>query len=231
MEPVAAGVLSFWRDRERFRDLVIDANDGIVAIAGVIEGVLAAGLSNRAAATAVLMATIAGGIAVGGSRYTEVAAERDARDALLDEERRQLRRSPNEELDELAAFYEAKGLAPELARVVAIELTSADALAAHAEEEHGIEVDEVHPSAPAAAIASALVFALGAAVVVVAAVLTPSTWRIPTTFVAATLALGVSSVVVARWGDVPLGRTLARNVTVGLTAMAVSFLIGSLIEA
>ena len=231
MGPVTAGVLPFWRDRERFRDLVIDANDGIVAIAGVVEGVLAAGLGNRAAATAVLVATIAGGIALGGSRYTEEAAERDARDALLDEERRQLGRSPSEELDELTAFYEAKGLAPGLARVVAIELTSADALAAHAEEEHGIEVDEPQPLPLVVAIASALVFALGAAVVVVTAVLTPSTWRIPTTFVAVTLALGLSSVVVARWGDVPLGRTLTRNVTVGLTAMAVSFVIGSLIEA
>ena len=231
MGRVTAGVLPFWRDRERFRDLVVDANDGIVAIAGVVEGVLAAGLGNRAATTAVIVATIAGGIALGGSRYTEEAAERDARDALLEEERRQLGRSPNEELDELTAFYEAKGLAPELARVVAIELTTADALAAHAEEEHGIEVDESQPSPLAAAIASALVFALGAAVVVVSAVLTPSTWRIPTTFVAVTVALGLSSVVVARWGDVPLGRTLTRNVTVGLTAMAVSFLIGSLIEA
>jgi VIT1/CCC1 family predicted Fe2+/Mn2+ transporter len=36
--------------------------------------------------------------------------------------------------------------------------------------------------------------------------------------------------VVARWGDVPLGRTLVRNLTVGLTAMAVSFAIGSLIR-
>ena len=90
MESVTAGVPQLWRDRERLRDLVIDANDGIVAI------------------------------------------------ALLDEERRQLLRSPDQELDELAAFYEAKGLAPKLARTVAIELTTAaDALAAHAEEEHG----------------------------------------------------------------------------------------------
>jgi VIT1/CCC1 family predicted Fe2+/Mn2+ transporter len=231
MEPVAAFVLHFWRDRERLRDLVIDANDGIVAIAGVVEGVLAAGLGNSAAATAVLVASIAGGISLGGSRYTEEAAERDARDSLLDEERRQLRRSPGQELDELTAFYEAKGLAPDLARTVAVELTAADALAAHAEEEHGIEVDEPQPSPLAAAVASALAFALGAAVVVVTVVLTPSTWRVPTTFVAVTIALGLSSLVVARWGDVPLGRTLARNVAVGLTAMAVSFAIGTLIDA
>ena len=226
-----AGALQVWRDRERLRDLVIDANDGIVAIAGVVEGVLAAGLRNRAAATAVVMATIAGGISLGGSRYAEEAAEQDAREVLLDEERRQLRRSPDEELDELTAFYEAKGLNPELARVVANELTTADPLAAHAEEEHGIEIDEPQPSPLVSAIASGLVFALGAAVVGVTVVATPSTWRVPTTFVAVTIALVLSSLVVSHWGDVPLGRTMARNVIVGLTAMAVSFAIGSLIEA
>ena len=218
------------RDREKLRDLVIDANDGIVAIAGVVEGVLGAGLGNRAAATAVLMATIAGGIALGGSRYTEAAAEQDARDALLEEEQRQLRHSPAQELDELAAFYEAKGLAPDLARVVAVRLSAADALAAHAEEEHGIELDDPAPPPLLFAIASGLVFALGALVVVVTAVLTPSQWRVPTTFVAVTIALGLTSAVVARWGEVPLGRTVARNVGVGLTSMAVAFAVGSLVQ-
>jgi VIT1/CCC1 family predicted Fe2+/Mn2+ transporter len=227
---VTAGALQVWRDREQLRDLVIDANDGIVAIAGVVEGVLAAGLRYRAAFTAVVIATIAGAVSLGGSRYTEQAAERDARDALLDEERRQLSRSPDQELDELTAFYQAKGLAPELARVVAIELSTADALAAHAEEEHGIEVDEPPPSPLLFAIASGLAFALGALVVIVTAVLTPSTWRVPTTFVAVTIALGLSSGVVARWGNVPLGRTVARNVIVGLAAMAVSFAVGSLVD-
>jgi VIT1/CCC1 family predicted Fe2+/Mn2+ transporter len=176
-------------------------------------------------------ATIAGAIAIGGSRYTEDAAEWDARARLLEEERHQLRRSPDQELDELALFYEAKGLAPELARLVAVELTVADALAAHAEEEHGIEVDEPPPPPLVAAVASGLVFVLGALVVVVTAVLTPSDWRVPTTFFAVTIALGLTSVVVARWGEVPLGRTVARNVAIGLTAMAVSFAVGSLIEA
>jgi VIT1/CCC1 family predicted Fe2+/Mn2+ transporter len=230
MEPVTAASLRLWRDRERLRDLVIDANDGIVAIAAVVEGVLGAGLENRAAATAVLMATIAGAISVGGSRYTEDAAEWDARDRLLEEEQRQLRQAPARELDELAAFYEEKGLAPDLARVVAVELSAADALAAHAEEEHGIEIDEPPPPPLVAALASGLCFALGALVVVLTVVLTPSEWRIPTTFVAVTVALGLSSVVVARWGEVPLGRTVARNVAVGLTAMGVTLVIGTLVE-
>ena len=32
-------------------------------------------------------------------------------------------------------------------------------------------------------------------------------------------------------GDVPLGRTIARNTTVGLTSMVVSFAIGSLLDS
>jgi len=231
MEAVTTGSLQLWRDREWMRDLVIDANDGIVAIAGVVEGVLGAGLGNRAAATAVVLATIGGGIALGGSRYTESAAERDARDALLEEERDQLRRSPDQELDELAAFYETRGLAPDLARLVAIQLSAADALAAHAEEEHGIDLDEAPPPPLAAAVASGLAFVLGATLVALTAVLTPAAWRVPTTFVGVTLGLGLTSLVVSRWGEVPFGRTMVRNVAVGLTCMAVSFAVGSLVEA
>jgi len=228
MVPVTAS-LQVWRDRERLRDLVVDANDGIVAIAGVVEGVLGAGLGNRAAATAVLVATIAGAIGLGGSKYTEMAAERDARDKLLDEERDQLLRSPDQELDELAALYEEKGLAPALARAVAVELSATDALAAHAEEEHGIEVDEPEPPPLVDAIASGLAFMLGALAVVVIVAVTPSDWRVPITLVAVTIGLALTSAVVARWGDVPLGRTIARNVAVGLTSMAVAYAVGSLV--
>jgi len=228
MVPVTAS-LQVWRDRERLRDLVVDANDGIVAIAGVVEGVLGAGLGNRAAATAVLVATIAGAIGLGGSKYTEMAAERDARDKLLDEERDQLLRSPDQELDELAALYEEKGLAPDLARAVAVELSATDALAAHAEEEHGIEVDEPEPPPLVDAIASGLAFMLGALAVVTTVAVTPSDWRVPITLVAVTIGLALTSAVVARWGDVPLGRTIARNVAVGLTSMAVAYAVGSLV--
>jgi len=229
MVPVPAGSLQVWRDRERLRDLVVDANDGIVAIAGVVEGVLGAGLGNRAAATAVLIATVAGAIGLGGSKYTEMAAERDAREQLLDEERDQLLRSPEQELDELAAFYEEKGLRPELARAVAVELSASDALAAHAEEEHGIEVDEPEPPPLVDAIASGLAFMLGALAVVLTVAATPSGWRVPTTLIAVTIGLGLTSAVIARWGDVPLWRTVARNVAVGFTSMAVAYAVGSLV--
>src|SRR5215469_15180194 len=43
------------------------------------------------------------------------------------------------ELDELTQLYVSRGLSRRLARQVAIELSAHDALAAHAEAEHGIE--------------------------------------------------------------------------------------------
>jgi VIT1/CCC1 family predicted Fe2+/Mn2+ transporter len=55
--------------------------------------------------------------------------------------------------------------------------------------EHGIAIDAPPRSPFAAAVVSGLAFALGALVVVVTVVLTPSGWRIPTTFVAVTIAL------------------------------------------
>ena len=50
---------------------------------------------------------------------------------------------PAEELDELAHLYMQKGLPLRLAREVAAELTKRDALAAHAEAELGIDLEDL----------------------------------------------------------------------------------------
>ena len=49
-----------------------------------------------------------------------------------------------EELQELAALYEAKGLSPALALQVANELSTLDAVTAHADAEHGTEPGGKH---------------------------------------------------------------------------------------
>ena len=102
-------------DREVVRELVVDANDGIMAVAGIAEGFIGAGAGTSATLIAVLAGSIAGSIALAGAKFTETAIERDAHLVVLDEVRRQLNLSPDEELRELAALYEAKGLSPALA--------------------------------------------------------------------------------------------------------------------
>ena len=51
--------------------------------------------------------------------------------AQIKQEKRELADTPDAELTELTALYEAKGLSAGTARTVAAELTARDALAAH----------------------------------------------------------------------------------------------------
>ena len=106
-------------DRARVRELMVDANDGIIAVAGIGEGFVGAGASRAAGLLAVVAATVAGSVALAGAKYTEAANERDAEQALIDEEARQLALSPEDELAELTELYVEKGLSPGLAGEVA----------------------------------------------------------------------------------------------------------------
>ena len=129
-------------DRQAVRAHLVDVNDGVIATAGVVEGLLAAGASVTTIVVAALGAMIGGGMALGGMKYSEAADERDAEIAVLAEERRLHELQPDEELAELATLYEDKGLSPALARQVAEELSTKDALLHHAEVEHGITLDD-----------------------------------------------------------------------------------------
>jgi hypothetical protein len=116
---------------------------------------------------------VAGGAALGGGRYSEEAAERDAREALIAEEREQLRSAPEQEFVELMGLYEAKGLSPKLARQVAAELTAIDALTAHVEAEHRLPVRATREAPVIVGGAAGLAYALGALVPLLAVMLTP----------------------------------------------------------
>jgi len=217
-------------DRDRVRELVVDANDGIMAVAGIAEGFIGAGASTSATLIAVLAGAVAGSIALSGAKFTEAAIERDARQVELDEVRRQLDLSPDEELRELVALYEAQGVSPDLAQQVATELSSPDALTARADAEHGIEPRQ-RPLRPIVAAALAgVAFAVGALIVVATILSTPRSARLPTTFFAVAFSLALTSLVLARWGQLPVGRTIVRNVGVGVAAMFASLAIGSLFD-
>jgi VIT1/CCC1 family predicted Fe2+/Mn2+ transporter len=213
--------------RNRIRGIVVDANDGIVATAGIVEGFIGAGADTETIAVAVVAAMVGGSIALASAKYAEISVERDAAAGVLAEERRQLALSPDEELAELAALYEAKGLSPALARQVAEELSRHDAVAAHAELEHGLDEEDIARHPVRESLIGGAAFALGAFLLVLAAIVVPSDWRLPSSVVAVGVSLAVTSVVLARWGRVPVARTVARTVTVGLVAMAITFLIGT----
>lgn len=219
-----------WLKRAAIRSRVVDANDGIIATAGIVEGFASAGADGSTMAVAAFAAMVAGGLSLGGARFAEAAVERDSQTTAIEAERRRLALLPEEELAELAAAYEAKGLAPDLARQVAEQLTSTDALAAHIDEEYGIEVRDSVARPVLTALRAALSFALGAAIPMLAILLTPESVRIPVTFAAVVLSLCITSAVAARSGRVGVRRTIVRTVTIGVVTMLFTLAGGSLID-
>ena len=215
-------------DRESLRSWTQVANDGIIATAGILEGFAGAGASNQTLITAGTTATIAGMLSVGGAEWAEAASEREAQLTAAEKEAAELARQPRVEHAEVVAYYETKGLTPQVAREVADQLMARDAVDAQLESEHGI-LEIMSPAEPVrAGIGSAIAYLLGAAIpltVTLAAPVAVESWLI---LGAVFVSLIVTSGIGARTGHTNLSRTLVRTLTVGLGTMAVSYLVGKL---
>jgi vacuolar iron transporter family protein len=134
---------------------------------------------------------------------------------------------PQTEERELAAMYVEKGLSPETAETVARELTEHDALRAHADVEFGIDPDNL-TNPWHAAWASMLAFTVGALLPLLIVALVPGSVRVLVTVLSVVAALALTGFVSARIGYSPRLRAVVRNVSGGLLAMGVTYLIGTL---
>ncbi|HEY0902829.1 MAG TPA: VIT family protein [Marmoricola sp.] len=210
------------------RAAVLGANDGIVSTAGLVMGVAGATTDRQTILVAGLAGLVAGALSMAAGEYVSVSTQRDTEAALLAKERRELEEEPEEELAELAGIYRDKGLSEDTARQVALELTAHDALAAHADAELGIDPDDL-TSAWHAAIASMLAFTVGALLPVLTITMLPDGIRLGGTVISVVVALALTGVLSARFGESHVGRAVLRNVAGGLLAMGVTYLIGDIV--
>jgi vacuolar iron transporter family protein len=134
---------------------VLGADDGIVSVAGIVIVVAGATASRGVIFTAGLAGLVAGAVSMALGEYVSVSSQRDSESAQLSLERRELAQIPGQELAELTAIYEAKGLSAGTARTVAEELTAHDAFAAHADAELHISPDDLASPVQAAGSSSA----------------------------------------------------------------------------
>jgi vacuolar iron transporter family protein len=207
---------------------VLGANDGIVSMAGLVVGVAGATTDRLAILTAGLAGLIAGALSMAGGEYVSVSTQRDTERALLAKERWELDHLAEHELDELTEIYRSKGISAQLARQVAEELTAHDALGAHAEAELGIDPNAL-TNPWHAAWASLIAFTVGALLPLLAIQLPAHSLRVPVTFVAVVIALVITGSQSARLGGAPRLPAVARNVGVGVIAMAITYGVGLLV--
>lgn len=212
------------------RAAVLGANDGVVSIASLVIGVAAADSSTGAIFTAGLAGLVGGALSMAVGEYVSVSSQRDVEEADLGLERRELRDEPELELAELKGLLAARGLSEETAHAAAQELTEHDALAAHASEELGLQLDGLARPVQAALV-SAIAFALGAALPLLAIGLAPASIRIWLTGAAGLAALGLLGAWSARLGGAPPLRAVVRVVLGGALAMGLTAGIGHLFGA
>lgn len=209
------------------RAAVLGANDGIVSVAGIVVGVAGATDQRGPIFTAGLAGLVAGAVSMALGEYVSVSSQRDSERAMVAKERRELAESPDTELAELTAIYEAKGLSPQTARTVAEELTAHDDLAAHLDAELAIDPEDL-ANPVHAAIASAAAFTFGALLPMLAILLPPQGWRVPVTVVAVLVALGIAGAISARIGGSDVRRAVLRVVIGGAVGLAFTYGVGHL---
>jgi VIT1/CCC1 family predicted Fe2+/Mn2+ transporter len=209
---------------------VLGANDGIVSVAAIVVGVAGVTTDSGPILIAGTAGLVGGAISMALGEYVSVSSQRDSQQALIEKERRELLEEPEEELEELAAIYQAKGLSAQTARTVAVELTAHDALAAHLSAE--LNIDETDIVSPwHAAFASAVAFLIGAALPMLAILLPPENIRVPLTFVAVLVALAITGGLGAWIGGGSRWKAAIRVVVGGALALAATFIIGNLLGA
>jgi len=123
---------------------IYGVNDGLAAVFGIVSGMSAA---SAGAGNVVLVAGLAGALAsavsMGSGAYLATKSETELYEAQIDGERREIRDSPDEELEELVLFYQLKGLSEAEAKLLADRMSKNPEamLDAMAQEELGLSTE------------------------------------------------------------------------------------------
>jgi vacuolar iron transporter family protein len=212
------------------RAAVLGANDGIVSTASLIVGVAAAHGSHASILTAGLASLVAGAMSMAAGEYVSVSSQADMEKAEAAVEAKELAEDEPGERKELANIYVKRGLTKDLAKQVAEQLMAHDALDAHLRDELGIsETSKARPLQ--AATASAVSYAAGAFLPLLAGGISPEKWLIPVVSIISLFILTALGAVAARAGGAPMLSGALRVLFWGTLALAVTAGIGKLIGA
>ncbi len=234
---VEGGALARLEGRHRtiggnaLRAAVLGANDGLVSNLALVMGVAGADISNQAVLIAGFAGLLAGASSMALGEWLSVQSSRELYQRQIDIEALEIEEVPEEEEEELALIYQAKGLPEAQARQLAARVMSDHdtALDTLAREELGIDPDELGGSPWEAATASFLLFALGAIIPVLPFLFTSGAAAVLASLSLASLALfGTGAGITLVTGRGPL-RSGLRQAVLGLVAAGLTYGIGSLL--
>jgi VIT1/CCC1 family predicted Fe2+/Mn2+ transporter len=210
------------------RAAVFGVNDGLISNVSLVLGVAGAGAASVYVLTAGVAGLLAGALSMAAGEYVSVRSQREMYEYQIALEREELAEYPEEEAEELALIYQARGVALDQARQVSRALLTnpAAALDVLAREELGLNPDDLG-SPWRAAGSSFVAFALGAAVPLIPFLGGFSGVRATAGAVAVTLvALFAVGLGLSLFTGRDALRSALRMVLIGGGAGTVSFLVG-----
>jgi VIT1/CCC1 family predicted Fe2+/Mn2+ transporter len=216
----------------QLRAAVLGANDGLVSNLSLTMGVAGASSGGHAVLIAGFAGMLAGALSMAIGEWLSVQSARELYAHQVKVEREELLQVPDEEEEELALIYQAKGLAPEQARLMAKSITGGEighAVDTLAREELGIDPEELGGSAWVAAGTSFFLFALGAIVPVSPFIFAEGMPAVVASVVVSAAALMLVGAAITVVTGSSVLRTGGRQVLLGLLAAAVTFGLGSLV--
>jgi vacuolar iron transporter family protein len=213
------------------RAAVLGANDGLLSNFSLVMGVAGAQVSSKSVLVTGLAGLLAGAGSMAMGEWVSVQSARELAGHQIEIEARELEEIPDEEREELALIYEAKGLASEQARDLAARQIAdrSTALDTLTREELGIDPAELGGSAAVAAVTSFVLFSIGAIVPVA-----PYFFLTGTAAVLVSAALSVAGLfAIGALITVFTGRSAlfsgGRQVAIGAAAAALTYVVGRLI--
>ncbi len=215
------------------RAAVLGANDGLVSNLSLVMGVAGAELAPRTILVTGLAGLLAGSCSMALGEWLSVNTARESAQRQIDTEASELEQVPEEEQEELALIYQAKGLPEELAKTLAEQLIAnkKTALDTLVREELGIDPNELGGSAWAAAATSFMLFTMGAIFPVAPYFVLAGMPALAASLAASSVALLLIGAGTSLFTGRGVWFSGMRQLVVGLAAAGVTFGIGKLIGA
>lgn len=212
------------------RAAVFGVNDGLVSNLSLVMGVAGANPGTRFILLSGVAGLLAGAFSMAAGEYVSMTAQRELFERQLALEREELATNPEEEEEELALIYQAKGIPQVEAERLARRLVRDPrvALDTLAREELGLDPSELG-SPWKAALSSFVMFALGAMVPVLPFLFGGGTAALAGSAVLSALALLVVGAALSLFTGRGMLRSGLRMLSIGAAAAIITFLVGRLI--
>jgi VIT1/CCC1 family predicted Fe2+/Mn2+ transporter len=213
------------------RAAVLGANDGLVSNLSLVMGMAGAAASGKTILLTGVAGLVAGACSMAMGEWISVNSARELAQRQIAIESAELAAAPEEEQEELALIYQAKGIPAEQARALAQRLlsTKGGALDTLVREELGINPEELGGSAWAAAAWSFALFAAGALFPVAPFLFARDRLAILGSVVLSGLALLAIGAGTSLFTGRSVAFSGARQILIGFAAAAVTYGVGSLV--